>query len=157
MKLAAASGVTDMKMLTAWGSSSQPSNAPRRKSGIVAAVKPRTYRRSLRFRPGAANAHIWYSHHGDVTRAPRKRATRIRMSNAEATVVKLRAALRPLACIASTGAASELNTGSKRNHPPTAPSRRPRTIRSTRFRNSRKCCLLYTSDAADDLLCVDLG
>src|SRR5450756_2248038 len=33
----------------------------------------------------------------------------------------------------------------------------PRSILKAPFSHSTYCCLLYTSDAADDLLCVDLG
>ena len=32
-----------------------------------------------------------------------------------------------------------------------------RMFKSDGVRNEGKACLLYTSDAADDLLCVDLG
>src|SRR5428012_24577 len=41
---------------------------------------------------------------------------------------------------------------------PSAPRRRPRRCKAVAaWAVWATCCLLYTSDAADDLLCVDLG
>src|SRR5450756_2969682 len=42
-------------------------------------------------------------------------------------------------------------------HTAERPDLRPRHIHSTGPVTVEKTCLLYTSDAADDLLCVDLG
>ena len=123
------------------GTTSVPTQQPRKNSGTAAATKLTVYRISFRVSPGMMKAQICHSQIGAERKMPIEKAIRMRRSKADVTFVKFSAEKSSPRCAVMyrMGPVIQSMTGSVMMKATTMPRTRPAAASMSRLRSSMRC------------------